>query len=740
MAHLMFLRNPLSLRDRITVELEPGVSPLDWLLENYPPHQVDAPIVYYLNGVQGDAQRDLDRIPDADDYIILARQPAGPAIGTIIITAVITAIISTAASLLISLILAKPSAPNAVRADSDAKQSPAYDVRASQNIARLGEPVPAVYGIVLATPDYCAQPYVYYENNQQYLDLLFCLGHGEFMIQQVLLGDTDVSTIIDGSFSYAIVPAAQHMQSFGNLGFHADFKENVVTSPEVGDQEFHYQNDQSGWYRLSKSGQVGRYVQIDIEWPQGFYQRMDQGDITGTGISMTVYVQEVDANGQLIDGTMQFFEQSHSGNSPSPLRNTWTFDCGRSASWAIRLVRNTVAEPNGNEVNWWLWRSAKLICDPAPAGTVYGNTTLMAVRIRATAVASTAQRQIRVKMWRLLPHLGTPPNGLTTAGLDAFVDIFCNTDYGAGRPLTEIDIDRLATLYPIYGDGYDFSAIYTQRTTVWEALQHSLQGVAAQPLPIAGLMSLAQDGVQAVRSRLWTEQSIVANSFKLHYSWDNAGAPDGVEIAFRDLATWQPAYAKYPTASETPERIELFGCTRLDHAQQFARLTWQRRLYQRRGCEFDTELEGLIPQPGERIGIAHTLPRWGVNGFVAIAQGLTITLDRDLPWSDWVGPYFMIFRTERGEASNVVNVVRGVSDRQAILANDPFLGLGDIFHTDPSQEPTHFSWGDGSRVVRDFTVTEVKPTQPTRVKISCVRYDPAVFAGTMPFLQSPIPP
>jgi hypothetical protein len=262
-------------------------------------------------------------------------------------------------------------------------------------------------------------------------------------------------------------------------------------------------------------------------------------------------------------------------------------------------------------------------------------------------------------------------------------------------------------------------------------------------LPIGGYMSLAQDGVRPVRSMLFSEQNITRGTFNLSYHFEQTGAADGIEIEYVDKETWAPAYVRYPASSLSPDRMNLFGCSDKLQAQQFARLQWQRRQMLRRLVEFSTELEGLIPYPAERIAVAHSLPRWGVSGIVANVEagGLSIMLDRVLPWDEVAPPWYMAFRDQYSGASAVVEVDRHINGPHwAVLLSQPWPTNEWIIGQ--RQEQTQFVWGPGDTVVKDFTLTALAPKGgpgATTVAISGVVYDPDVYVGTLNFLQYPVP-
>lgn len=746
MAGLTLIKNPLAPFERERFELADGERPIDWLQRHYP-RGVGGALRYFVNGAERSID-DLDYQPRAGDVIVLAVSPVEPISLTAILTSIAISAALTAASMVLSMLFAKPAAPAFANSGNN-QPSPVYSVRGSQNTARLGECVPVPYGNVLHTPDLCSQPYIFFTGNtEEYLSMLLCIGFGDFTIQQILIGDSDADTIDLNAAQWFIVPPSVHLQRVGNIAalFDPPFEENMLTSTEVGGLEFIYPGDQAGYFRMGKSGQVGRYFWLDIEFPQGLYQLSAGGDTESTDVDWSVTIVEADGNGNPIAGTEQFFHFDQSGAGQSPLRVTYDFDAGHDASWLILLVRNTAQYPNNSkEMNRFQWTSLRMRVSMPPDQPVYGNTTLLAVRIHAGQISSTANNLIKVRLQRNLPPLGVGAPVASASPADAFCDIMTNPDYGARRPLAEVDVDRLAALKAFWAEGggsYEFNVVYTANSTVWDALTASMHVVAATPLPLGNLMSVAQDGIKPARSIMFTEQNIAADSFALTYSWAAVGDHDGVEIEYRNPSTFAPAYAAWPAAASDPDTITLFGCTDDTHARQFARLQWQRRNGNRRAVSFDTELEGLIPILGERVALAHTMPRWGQSGHVIAVDGLAVTLDRNLLWDDpsLVPPYVIGFRDQYGGISNVVQCTRGPTDNVAVLAAYPWVGLSEGgFETEPTQELTHFAFGDGRQAVKDFVLTSLAPRQGKQVAVAGLYYDPAVYADTLAFLAFPVP-
>ena len=75
---------------------------------------------------------------------------------------------------LINALIPAPKPTQAQQATSLAAASPTYSIGAQGNSARLGSPIPVIYGRHQVFPDFAAMPYTEYAGNEQYLYQLFC--------------------------------------------------------------------------------------------------------------------------------------------------------------------------------------------------------------------------------------------------------------------------------------------------------------------------------------------------------------------------------------------------------------------------------------------------------------------------------------------------------------------------------------------------------------------------------------
>jgi hypothetical protein len=762
MASLILLLNPLAPHTREIHPLETDSAVIDWLQERYP-DGFGMPTRFYVNGDEKPLD-DLDYRVRADDVVTIVVMPGVPA-------ALLT---SLAINFAISLALAgaalafnylfQPKTKTGGGKDSPVKT---YDITADQNAARLGGAIPVVYGSVLTTPDYVAQPYTFYdwEYNDafdekyagiQYLDMLLCVGQGNIDVTNVYVADSLSTQPPAGVVTWQAFKPSQHNSTMGVIAaaMGGGFHENVISSPEVGNQEFLVKFHTAGPFATCKPGNKGSKFQIDVVFPQGQTDPGNSGDVNGRTTLFYVDYFEIDDNDNPVGptytnlvrattkaaitnvnlpdnslGTSQTVSEQNKTLIGSPLRKSFMFVAPKSARWAVKITRDSFPPNAKNGADRFVWSGLKLFAD-YPSTPVYGNVTLLAVRIKASlGVSGDGSARIRARAVRRLSPPGGGAEVQSTSGADAFADVYTNAVYGAARPQSELDIAALSALRTEWA-GYDFNYVFADRITVWEALRTIATPFGAEPVPNGQVMSIAQDGVKPVRSMLFTDANIVEGSLAVSYSFDDDSAPDGVEIEYINPLDFRQSYTRYPTTSLQPDQFTVEGVTNTTHAAQYAQLTWQRRQGQRKSVKFDTELEGLLLLIGDRIGISHNVMKWGDGGLILGQSGLALTADHDLDWSG--GAKQIILRRPDGSATDPVTVTQGAQPNIIVLPST----APTTINFDGDYEFTSFAFGASSTLVRDFIVTSVKPNGENTVTIEAVNYAPGIFTGAMPYMSA----
>lgn len=763
MGTLVLLRNPLTPHEREVYPVADGMLVIDWLQKNHP-EGFGMPVRFYMNGAEKPLD-DLDTPVGRDDVAIIALMPGDP--GTITLSAFLVqlaiGIILAGASLALNYFFQ----PKEQSGSKGVKGSTSvYDVSGGQNTARLGEPIPVIYGTVMTTPDYVAQPYTFYRwgqnlasmgpafNGIQYLNLLLCLGQGNISVSDVYFADTNAKTPDAGIVYWKVFTPADHKSTMGTIatavgadGFH----ENVITSPEVSNQEFSAANDTAGYFATCKPGKKGKTIEIDIVFPGGQWFPQTSGEVSGRITDFNVLYQELSDDDVPIgtvttvpirassadkatyttayvptNATSGLLTTNQSAIS-SPLRRTYRITTPRSARWAVKVVRVSPAVNVKSGTDRFVWTGLRLFAD-YPTTSVYGNVTLMVVQVKSSqGLGNDAAIRIGVKATRRLALPNSTTETQTTSGAHAFFDVYTNTTYGAARPASEVDTTTITALNTKWGT-YQFNYVFSDRITVWEALRTITTPFGAEPLPIGPVMSIVQDGVKPVRAMLFTDANIIADSMSVNYSWDEENATDGVEIEYLDPKDFRPVYARFPSTSLRPDQYALPGVTNAAHAAQYAQLTWQRRQLQRKRITFDTELEGLILQLGDRIGVAHNVPKWGDSGLIIARSNSTLTVDHNLDWTG--GAKQILLRNQDGSVTGPINVIRGTADNKMVMQSPGVVTV----NYDNDYEYTSFAFGTSTTLVRDFIVTATTPTSDNTVTVDAVNYDPNIFTNTMSFM------
>jgi hypothetical protein len=746
-ATLVAVRNPMRETEREIHVFDTSKYPtvFDWSSEHLPHIQKGCLLVT----IDGKVATPDDSTIGAD-VIVVRVIPGVPVLGAIAYTliyqvGIATIIANTLVSLAVNAIIGalfKPKTPSSLPTPS-----PTYSFGAGQNQYRVGASIPIVYGQVVMTPDYASQAYVRYENNDQYIRMIFCLGRGTMTVDKFLIANTEYA-MSGGSYSdenvqVEVFPPSRHNSQFYTIQIATGINENAYSSGEVGDQELLAPNqipagattNLIGPFSTCKPGQSGTRIEIDLVAPGGLYFLNNSGNIQALTLDFEFTFQPIDDNGSPSAGPI-INNWSLTRGTNTPVRETVSYIVP-SGRYKVSVRRTNNGATGSSRIQDKVsWTALKFFLDP-PVGPVYGDVTLVAMRIKATnGINGNAAQQIKFRAQRLLTaQTNSGPQFIATSNpVDAFVDVL-SANYGGNRPYTDIDFDRDTILaarnkfesVTYNGEKLRFDGVFDQQSTVWEALQISLQVGAMAPLPLGGQMSIVHDCVKPNRVAMFTDENIVAGSLSIGYDFDKLGEPTGVKVEYRDPVTFQPAFVTLPAGSLDNQNITLFGCTQQWVAQQHAQLVLNRRARRRKTARFDTELEGLLVRHGDRIAISHTMPRWAQSAQIVEVNGLVLTLSKPLDWTG-TGPFKILLRGDNGTVVEVIGVTRGSDDFEMIL---PGLPSVTIRTREDDMEASIIAFGSTDKYVTDWVVTSMDHKGDT-VGIECTVYDPGVYDGTLP--------
>ena len=621
---------------------------------------------------------------------------------------------------LINAVFPPPGLPNSATAQQG---STTYSLQAQGNVARLGGPIPVNYGRMRIYPDFAAQPYTEYESNEQYLYQLFCIGQGENRISDIRLEDTPVENFEEVTLE--IVPP---------LGKVTLFHTAVVTAPEAGGQDLS-EPATYGPYIINATGTEISRAACDVVFPGGLIGvDEDDGDEYSVGVELNIRVEPVDDAGDISGGPITVFNDWIVDHTRTAIRRTLAKDVppGR---YQMTIQRLTGKGGNSEVRNCQLGAVKGYLVDD----NEYGDVTLLAMRVRATAnLSDSASRLVNVLNERLIP-VWDPDNGWSTPVITrnpswAFADAV-RSRYGGDFPDDQIDLNGLhylAGLFDSRGDRFD--GRFDTDQSLWDGLGKIGQVCRCGPVRHGNLIRLIRD--QQVDTPVQQFSMANMSEFSLDYVMHNARTADSVKVTFwdedRDYAETTILCQLPDDNADIPQDVTLFGCTQYEQA-------WREGMYlaasnreRRQMVSWKTEMEGHIPGFGDLVWINHDLLGAGqlFSGTVSSVDGAVLTLSRDVEMTG--GNWYIILRDRLGQPSSPLACEVAGSHQVRVFDPLPFI------ETDPIREPTHFMIGQGKAVSWPVKVTAITPEADDRVTIAgCIESE---FVHTADEGEVPPPP
>ncbi|MFV0626594.1 MAG: hypothetical protein ACK5N8_04525 [Alphaproteobacteria bacterium] len=276
--------------------------------------------------------------------------------------------VSIGGSMLINALVPPPKASLNGMTSSLSSQSSTYSLQSQGNQARLGSPIPVIYGRHLVYPDFASQPYSSYEHNEQYVFQLHAIGQGLYDIEQIRIEDTPISSFEE--ITYQIInPNEQN-----NL-----FRDDVVTSMEIAGQEL-LKDNVCGPFILNQKETEIDIIEVDMALQRGLYYANDNGTMGNLSVKWQISARKIDEEDEAIGDWIVLGEETYTSNSHNGIYQTYRYPVisGRYEFKATRLdVKNTSSRA-GHELRL---ASVKGFIVSKPD---YGEVTLLAVKMRAT--------------------------------------------------------------------------------------------------------------------------------------------------------------------------------------------------------------------------------------------------------------------------------------------------------------------------------------------------------------------
>lgn len=618
-----------------------------------------------------------------------------------------TAAVGLAGSMLVNALIPPPKPPSAQVASDIAAASPTYSIGAQGNSARIGQPIPEVFGRHLVYPDFAAMPYTEYSGNDQYLYQLFVIGRGHYDIEQIRIEDTLLSNFDE-----------VETQIVGAGGTVTLFPTRVITSTEVSGQEMEY-NVALGPFVANPADTAANRLGFDVVLPRGLYYANDVGGLDARSIGLRLEYQAIDADGAAVGAWTVAEDITITAATTTPIRRSYryTVPTGRYQCRVTRTTTKATDTRTGNDLAWAGLRAY------IPGAQSYGDVTLLAMRIRATDnISAQASRKVNVIVTRKLPTW----NGLAWSAPVSTRNPAWAAAYIARQRLSDSRINlaalkTLADTCAARGDRFD--GVFDSQGTAWEAITNVVRVARAAPFMQGGRLQVYRDAPEPLPVAMFSPRNMLRNSFRLNYKMASEDMADSIDVEYFDSGTWswKTVRATLPLGTaDKPIKVKLYGVTSRAHAWREGMYMAACNRYRRRFCTWQTEMDGFIPSLGDCVAITHDLPKWGqfAEAVSWDQDSQLLGVSEPLDWSAG-GTHYLAFRDRGGRPVGPFQATQGPDDRSLYLLTWAALddSAPDVGY---DRERSHVAFGPVDSQYIRARVLSVRPRGMSTAEIEAV--------------------
>lgn len=634
-------------------------------------------------------------------------------------------------------------------------------------------PLPNVYGRHRLYPPIASLPYTEVIGEDQYLNMIFCVGLGDYQIDaaSVKIGDTPATSFEDLEITQTDQPTQPdifELQQNLVLGQPAEpgdtftrtsaantedisldfvFPAGLIqVDPDDGDRHYirlHFSVE----YRAS--GSADPWVSITTRaWnlrTRGIRQTLgtnnDDWPVELTTSAGAIRVSNLNSSWLMVEARTR-----------DPFRVGVKFDTGSPGTWDVRVTRqasqlDTRATRTEADETWeefsstFVWTALRSINYSAPAIALPPNiATFLVLRVRATdqlngvidSLNCIAQRKLR--SWNKVGQTFNAP-AITRDPAWAYLDIL--TGLGNARPIAsgdeinKIHLDDLADWATANAaEGFFYDEVIDYSTSVFDALNRAC-GVGRAALSNRdGKWTVILEKAGGSPVQLFTPRN----------SWDFSGSkrfvnfPHALRIRFNsedsdyqedEMIVYDDGFNS-GNATEF-EVMELPGVTDSDQAWKVGRYTIASIRLRPEIYTFYTDFEHIVAQRGDHILMTHDIPLWGTGfGRIIDISGNVVTLDSEM-FIDIGNSYRMRVRLNDGTTVIEDLVVQGgdVVTHTFTPAIPAGIGVGDLAIV-----------GQLNQETQELVVVAIEPESDLAAKITCVDHNDAILTAD----TGPIPP
>ncbi len=556
---------------------------------------------------------------------------------------------------------------------TDAKEE-LYSFGFGGNQARPLQPIPVGYGRTLSYPDFAAPRYSEYDGDAMTEYALLCLGCGEYDIEELRIADTRIWTKAGGYNSsfpgirIQIVPPGQQVSLF---------PVNVVTSSEVSGIEL--DTSFTPGFAANAPTTAAREVLLDFIFPNGCYIIYKDRTLHANA-EVEIQARPINDAGAPIGSWSNLLTKNYVFAKQSQIRVTERVSIppGRYEIRVRRTNPSITNQPFGNGkstgVDDIVWSALRAHIDGPNA---FPRVTTIAVRAKASeALQGIMNGQLgviatrKIPVWNGAAFVTQPSRSIAWAALD----IWRNTDYGAGLSLSQTDFQSFVAYDQLWANaGHTFDHVFKEPQTLDDALETILKAGRAIPASVGDRLTIVRDEPRGIPRMIFTDYDIVRDSLTIDYTLANDDLADGIIGEYIDETTLRLAeVSSAPDGVQLakPTRVQLVGVSKRSQAAGLVRFMAGENAMRRVMVTWTARAEGRLLKRGDLVKLSCEEPEtWGQSAEIAAYNNTSraITFDRDLDWDATALNHYIEVRRRDGQPWGPVRVTRGTSDRIAIV-------------------------------------------------------------------------
>ena len=589
-------------------------------------------------------------------------------------------------------------------------QSSTYNIALSGNQARLGQPIPVIYGRMQVYPDFAAQPYVEYDHavneaGDQYYFALLAVGHGTYVLESLNIDDTDIDHFSD--VQYNVLPPGSAPTLVNPA---------VVTAPEVTGQDM-LSGQYIGGFSACAPRRRATAIGIDIVFPRGLGMADSGGDIDDKTVTWRVEWREINDFGRPVTPWAIMASETLTLALNEPVRRSYRYELAQPARVEIRVVRTDTRDDNIRALNDLTWGGMRAYLDDA--APLAPTVTHIEVRIRASEqLSGLSQRKlaaiVRRKLRTWAPETGWGAEVETRSIAWALADKWSSAVYGDGLPDSRIDLQTLYELDQVWAARQDrLDIIFDTRVDSASADSTIAQCGRAACFWRQGVRTLARDQRQDLPVTAYTSRNMLPGTATIQYVQITEDTADGVIVEYFDNRAWDwlelLCPAPYVSEPVNAVRVRLYGITGPTHAEREGLYQAAASYFRRRFASWQTEMQGIFSTFGSPVVFAPVMHASSQSGDIAFWDEGTSTAGLTEPpvWTQGAEHYMRIL-LDNGRVTDPIPVTPGPTEYDVVLEIPSDLVL-DIVVDDAARERPKYLFGTGTVMRSVVRVLGVRP-------------------------------